>query len=73
MVPNHEKKRDYYVFIQIDKRTLILKNGQKKRFLMNQSNNVIYPKEENEFMIHNHEKKRDYYMNPCLSKLTNEL
>ena len=32
-----------------------------------------YPNEQNEFMVPNYEKKRDYYVNPCLSKLTNEL
>ena len=29
-----------------------------KAFLMNESVNVIYPNEENAFMVHNHEKKR---------------
>ena len=45
----------------------------REAFLTNQSINVIYPNEDNEFMIHNHEKKRDYDVNPCLSKLTNKL
>ena len=33
----------------------------------------IYPNEENEFTIPDQEKNEDNYMNPCLSKLTNEL
>ena len=46
---------------------------KKKLFLWNQSINVIYPKEENKFVVPNHENKRDYYVNPCLFKLTNEI
>ena len=58
---------------KIDKQTLIIKKRwEEKLFLWNQSINVIYPNEENEFMIHNHAKKGDYYVNLCLSKLTNE-
>ena len=41
--------------------------------MQKQSIDVVYPNEELEFMIHNHGKKWDYYLNPCLSKLTNEL
>ena len=38
-----------------------------KLFKWNQSLNLIYPNEENEFVVPNHENKRDYYMNLCLS------
>ena len=46
--------------------------GETKFFLGNQSINVIYPDEENEFMVPNQEKKEDYYVNPCLSQLKDE-
>ena len=36
-------------------------------FLRNQRLNVIYPDEENAFMVPNLEKKGDYFVNPCLS------
>ena len=42
---------------------------EEKLFLRNQSIKVIYPNEENEFMVPNHEIKRDYYVNPCLCQL----
>ena len=48
------------------------KNSEKKLFLWNQSINVIYPNEENVFMVPNREIKRDYYIHPCLSQLTDE-
>ena len=38
-------------------------------FLMNQSIKIIYPNEENKFMVPYHGKKGDYYVNPCLSQL----
>ena len=60
------------MFVQIEKRTLILKNGRKKAFTMKPSINVIYLNEENVLMVPNHERKEDYYVNLCLSKLTNE-
>ena len=40
---------------------------EEKIFLRNQSINVIYPNEENEFMVPSHEKKGGYYENPHLS------
>ena len=42
-------------------------------FLINQSVNIIYPIEENVFMVPSHEIKGDYFVNPCLSQLKNEL
>ena len=44
-----------------------------KAFLMNQSINVIYPKEDNVFMVPNHEWKGDYYMYRRLSQLKDKL
>ena len=58
------------MFIPIDRRTLILKNGGRAFFLRNQSFNVIYLNEENKFMVPTHEKKEDYYENPCLCQLS---
>ena len=46
---------------------------EEKAFLMIPEHQFIYPNEQNKFIVRNHEKKEDYYMNPCLSKLTNEL
>ena len=40
---------------------------KEKLFLWNQSNNVIYPNEEDEFIVSKREKKRDYYVDPYLS------
>ena len=76
MVPNHENIGDYYMncvypngWMNLDSK----KWSKEKLFLSNQSIDVIYPNEENEFMIPNHEKKVHYYVNPRLSKLTNKL
>ena len=62
-----KEKRLFYefMFVPINKWTLILKMVERESFLWNQSINVIYPNEKNEFMAPNHEKKGDYYMNPC--------
>ena len=46
---------------------------EEKFLLGNQSINIVYPNEENEFMVPYHEKKGDYYANLCLSQLTDEL
>ena len=76
MVPNHEKNKDNYesMFFLFEKWTLTIKNGgMGKLFLFNQSIKVIYPNEDNEFMVPNHEDKGDYYVNPCLSQLKNGL
>ena len=70
IMPNHEKKIDKYMhpFVTIDGITLIpRKGGKKKLFLLSQSINVIYPNEDNVFMVPNHEKKKEEYMHPCLS------
>ena len=40
--------------------------------LWNQIINIIYPKEENVFMVPNREKKGDYYVHPGLSKSMDE-
>ena len=45
------------IFVPIDERTLISKNGEKKLFLWKQRINVIYLDEENVFMMPNQEKK----------------
>ena len=42
-------------------------------FLMKPKHHIIYPIEENVFMIPNHEKKRDYYVNQCSPQLKDEL
>ena len=39
---------------------------EKMHFLPNQSPSIIYPNEENVFMVPGHEKNRDYYKNPSL-------
>ena len=44
--------------------------SKEKLFLWKYCINVIYPNEENEFMVSNHKKKEDYSVNPCLSQLT---
>ena len=62
------------MFVIIDERTSIPKNGEKKSF--SYETKVIisfYPNKENDFMVPNLEKKGDYYVNPSLSELTNEL
>ena len=46
---------------------------KEKVFLWNQCVNVIYPNEENVFIVPNHEKKGDHYMYPCLSQLMDKL
>ena len=40
---------------------------------MVESEVIIYPNEENVFVVPNHEKKGDYYVNPCQSQLKIEL
>ena len=44
-----------------------------KAFLTKPKHPFTYPNEQKKFIVPNYEKKGDYYMNPCLSKLTNEL
>ena len=46
---------------------------EEKLLIENQKINVIYPNEENEFMVPNHEMKGDYFKNPCLSQSINKL
>ena len=73
MVLNHEKKGDYPVNPGISplKDELQFQKWQNEKFFsQNQSINVLYPIEENVFMVPNHENKGDYYVNPCLSKST---
>ena len=57
----------------IEKQTLVQKMVERDVFLMNQSMNIIYPNEDNAFVVPNHERKGDYYVNPWFSQLTNEL
>ena len=42
------------MFVQIDRWTLILKMVERDVFLWNQSFVIVYPNEENEFMVPNH-------------------
>ena len=56
----------------IEKRTLILKMAERDIFFWNQRINVIYPNEENVFMVLNHERKGNYYVNPRFSESTNK-
>ena len=76
MVPNHENE-GVITWISIcpnwKKNFDSKKWSEEKLFLWNQSINVIYPNEKNEFIIPNHGKKGDYYVNPYLSKLKNKL
>ena len=58
-----------YVFVQIDRRTLIIKTGERKVFLMKPRHQFVYHSEENTFMVPSHGKKEDYYVNLCLSRL----
>ena len=59
------------MFILVDRWILILRNmGEDKLFLWNQRINIIYPNEENMFMVPNHNNNEDYYENPCLPYLT---
>ena len=46
------------MFILIDRRNLILKNDGKLSFSYETKDLLIYPNEENEFMLSNHEKER---------------
>ena len=48
------------MFIPLERWTLILKIVER---LENQGFNIIYPNEENAFMVANHENIRDYYLN----------
>ena len=48
-------------------------NGGKKHFLQNQSIKIMYPNEENMFIVSNHERNGDYQKNQSLSYLMNEL
>ena len=60
MIPNHEKKRDYYVNQCLSqlKYELEFSKWQEEEFLLrNQGINIIYPNEENVFMMPNYEIK----------------
>ena len=59
------------MFIQL-KNEHYFKKGRKRCFSYKPNMNIIYPNEENAFMMAKHEKKGDYYVKPCLSKSTNE-
>ena len=43
-----------FMFIPIEKRTLILKMAEREVFLMKPTHQFIYPSAENEFMVPNH-------------------
>ena len=64
------KKKEIIMWIPvypIEKRTSIGKMIGRDVFFQNQRLNIIYPNEENVFVVPNNKKKRDYYVNPCLS------
>ena len=48
-------------------------NIGKKVFFINRSINIVYPNEDNMFMVPNHKKSGDYNKNPCLYLLRNKL
>ena len=49
------------------------KNGRKRSFYYaTKAFNIIYPNDENVFLVPNYEKKEDYYVNPYFSQLTDE-
>ena len=76
IVPNHEKKADYYVnpYLLKLKDELQFRKWQKNQFfLSNQSIKIVYHNKKNVFMVPNHEKKVDYNVNPCLSQWKDEL
>ena len=72
MVPNNEKKGDYYVNPCLPnwKMNFNYKTVERKVFFWNQRLDIIYPNEEKVFMVSNREKKVDYYVNLCLPNLT---
>ena len=70
MVPNHEKKGDYYEnpCLSYWRQTFIIrKMVERKAFKGNQYVDAIYRNTGNEFMALNFEKKGHYNVNPCLS------
>ena len=75
MVPNHEKKEDYYVNMclsQLIDELRFYKMVGNEVFPMKPKHPFIYPNKENEFIIPHLEKKKDYYVNLCLSKWTDK-
>ena len=72
MMPNYEKRGDYYVNPCLSHFNT-KKWWKEKLVIQSQSINVTYPNEVNDFIMPNHEKKGGYYMNLCLSQLTNEV
>ena len=76
MVPNNEKKGDYYVnlyLFELKDELWFSKMVGSKVFFMKLKHQFIYPNEVKDFMVPNYEKSRDYYVNPCLSQMTDEL
>ena len=61
------------MFISIDRRTLILKNGGMWSFSYETKALIQLCQWREWFCGANHEKKRDYYMNLFLSQLKDEL
>ena len=68
MVPNHEKKGDYYVNMCLSQsiNEFFLKKVGRDVFHKKQKHQCHLPSKENEFMVPNHEKKENYYINSCL-------
>ena len=60
------------MFVQIDRRTLILKMIKIDVFLIKPNHKYQLSQGDNVFMVPNLEKNRDYYVNPCLYKLRDE-
>ena len=63
-----------YMFILIERWTLILKVVEKEVFLMKLKHQYHLSEQgESVYSVPNHEMKGEYYVNPCLSQLTDEL
>ena len=60
MVPNHEKKGDYYVNLylsQLTNKLSLYKMMEREAFLMQPKHQSHLPNKENEFLVPNHEEK----------------
>ena len=49
------------------------KIAEREAFLANPNINIVYPNEQNMFMVPNHKKNEDYYENLHVSHLMDEL
>ena len=64
MVPNHKKNKDYYAnpFLSylMDKLWFSGKMAEEMLLVWNQSIDIMYPNDENMFMVLNHKRSCDY-------------